>query len=84
LLQLVEKTGSLSTAAKALGLSYSYAWNTLYKINCQLNAPIIVTKRGGKGGGVATLTVRGVTLLRQYEKICNDFFKFLDTYIIDI
>ena len=84
LLQTVERTGSLNMAAKELGLSYSYAWNTLYKINCQLNAPIIVTQRGGKGGGVATLTVRGVMLLRQYEKICADFEKFLQVHIIDI
>ena len=82
LLQLIEKTGSLNTAAKALGLSYSYAWNTLYKINCQLNAPIIITKRGGKGGGVASLTPRGISLLRQYEKLCGDFEKFLNIHEI--
>ena len=84
LLQMVEKTGSLNTAAKELGLSYSYAWNTLYKINCQLNTPIIITKRGGKGGGVATLTERGVALLRSYEKILSDFETFLKVHTIDI
>lgn len=82
LLRLVEKSGSLNTAAKELGLSYSYAWNTLYKINCQLNTPILVTKRGGKGGGVATLTDRGISLLRQYEKICQDFETFLKVHTI--
>ncbi len=84
LLKMVEKTGSLNTAAKELGLSYSYAWNTLYKINCQLNTPIIVTKRGGKGGGVAILTKRGLDLLRSYEKICKDFETFLKVHTIKI
>jgi molybdate transport repressor ModE-like protein len=84
LLQLVEETGSLSTAAKKIGLSYSHAWNTLYKINCQLNAPVITTQRGGKGGGVAKLTARGIDLLRQYEEICEDFADFLRTHRIKI
>ena len=84
LLQLIETTGSLKTAATMLGLSYSHAWNTLYKINCQLNAPILITQRGGKGGGVATLTESGVALLRQYEKLCEDFDAFLGTRRIKI
>jgi len=83
LLKLVEKTGSLNTAAKALGLSYSYVWNTLYKINCQLTTPIIITKRGGKGGGIATLTQRGYVLLEEYDKIYKDFELFLRTHKIE-
>ena len=84
LLQWVEKTGSLRTAAKTLGVSYSHAWNTLYKINCQLNAPILITQRGGKGGGVAALTPQGEALLRQYERLCRDLETFLGTHRIKI
>ena len=84
LLRLVEETGSLNTAVKDLGLSYSHTWNTLYKINCQLNTPIIVTKRGGKGGGTAYLTPSGQSLVRQYETMRADFNEFLKAHKIDI
>ena len=84
LLRIVEETGSLNTAVKELGLSYSYAWNTLYKINCQLEMPLIITKRGGKGGGVAHLTEAGKSLIRQYEALKQDFEAFLQTHRIAI
>jgi molybdate transport system regulatory protein len=84
LLRIVDKTGSLNTAVKELGLSYSYAWNTLYKINCMLETPLLNTKRGGKGGGVAHLTEAGKQLVYQYEKLLDDFSEFLKTHKIVI
>ena len=84
LLRVVEETGSLNTAVKELGLSYSHTWNTLYKVNCLLNAPLIITKRGGKGGGEAHLTPSGQSLVRQYEKLRKDFEEFLTAHKISI
>ena len=84
LLRIVDRTGSLNTAVKELGLSYSYAWNTLYKINCLLETPLLITKRGGKGGGVAHLTEAGRRLVRQYEALLEDFSEFLKTHKIAI
>jgi molybdate transport system regulatory protein len=81
-LRLVEETGSLNTAVGELGLSYSYVWNSFYKINCLLNDPIIITKRGGKGGGTAELTESGKKLLRQYEKTKKEFDEFLTSHKI--
>jgi molybdate transport repressor ModE-like protein len=56
-------------AVKELGMSYSHAWNTLYKINCQLEAPLMITRRGGKGGGVAYLTPAGEELLDRFTEL---------------
>jgi len=84
LLKEVEKTGSLNAATKNLGMSYSNAWNIIFKINCQLNAPIVVTKRGGNGGGIAELTESGIRLLRYIEKLEEDFEQFLSQHTIDI
>jgi len=48
LLSFVQETGSLDTAVKELRLSYSHAWNTRYKINCQLEEPLLISQRGGE------------------------------------
>ena len=84
LLKLIEQTGSLNTAVKELGVSYSHAWNTFYKINCQLNEPLIITQRGGVGGGVAFLTESGKRLLRYYEQLKEEFQYFLNEHTIDL
>ena len=77
LLNLINNTGSLNIAVKELGMSYSYAWNILYKTNCQLKTPIVILHRGGKGGGLAELTDEGKNLLDYYCKLRNDSVKFL-------
>ena len=84
LLKLIEQTGSLNTAVKELGVSYSHAWNSFYKINCQLNEPLIITQRGGIGGGVAALTESGKKLLQQYEKLKIDFHHFLNEHMVEL
>lgn len=66
LCRLVKKNGSLNMSARELGMSYSYAWNTLYKINCRLEHPLVETRRGGKGGGEAFLTPEGEALLERF------------------
>ena len=84
LLKLVQETGSLNTAVKEMGLSYSYIWNTLYKINCQLNNPLLITQRGGKGGGVAYLTNSGIRLIKEYERMKKDFHQFLEEHKVNL
>lgn len=84
LLMVVEKTGSLNRAAKQLGVSYSHSWNILHRLNCQLQQPIVVTQRGGKGGGIAHLTTAGKSLLDKYITIRNTFFEILDGYHFSI
>jgi molybdate transport system regulatory protein len=80
LLRLIERTGSLNEAVKELDMSYSYAWNTIFKLNCQLPHPLVVLQRGGKGGGVATLTDSGKRLLTQYEQLKKDFIHFMEEH----
>jgi molybdate transport system regulatory protein len=70
ILKAIEKEQSISKAARKLEMSYRYVWNYLKKIQKAIEAPIIVTFRGGKaGGGGAKLTALGKTLLEEYQRV---------------
>lgn len=70
ILEQVLKNGSISKAAKNLGMSYRYVWNYLKKLEKALGEPVVETFRGGKsGGGGARLTVLGESLLEEYKRL---------------
>lgn len=85
LLMEIEQTGSLNAAVNNIGMSYSYAWQLIFKANCQLGQPLLISRKGGNGGGVAELTETGKSLLEQYRKFVSDFKPFLKDhkFIID-
>ena len=80
LLKEVEKTGSLNAAVNNIGMSYSYAWNILNKANCKLETPLLISRKGGNGGGLAKLTKAGQTLLDYCKKLESDFDEFIGTH----
>jgi molybdate transport repressor ModE-like protein len=84
LLSEIEKTGSLNAAVNNIGMSYSYAWNLLNKTKCKLDVPILISRKGGNGGGVANLTEAGQTLLNYCRKLEKDFHKFIGTHQIQL
>jgi molybdate transport system regulatory protein len=67
LLEQIERGGSLSEAARILGMSYRRAWQLLESVNGSFARPAVVTARGGRGGGGATLTPFGRRLIRLYR-----------------
>lgn len=68
LLEHIGRTGSLSEAARALGMSYRRAWQLLADLNGSFREPVVVSARGGRGGGGATLTPFGERLVRTYRE----------------
>lgn len=69
LLTHIRDTGSISAAARRMGLSYRRAWTLLDAVNGLTDAPAVETDRGGAGGGGARLTARGETLLAAYTSL---------------
>jgi len=69
LLELIEKTGSLRSAAQAMGISYMRAWNLIRYTNQCLSKPAIKTVRGGKTGGGARLTDSGKEIIALYRRM---------------
>ncbi|MDQ7055121.1 MAG: LysR family transcriptional regulator [Persephonella sp.] len=73
LLGEIEKTGSISKAAKNVGMSYKKAWSFLKTMENRLGVKLIKTRRGGKKGGGTELTEDAKKLLAEFEKISTAF-----------
>ena len=69
LLQKVQELGSLSAAAKALGMSYRYAWGVIKETEEQTGKPLLKTYRGGRSKGGATLTQAGREIIRDFSRM---------------
>ncbi len=81
LLKAIDETGSLSKAAKALGMSYKKAWSLIDAVNSRAKTPVCNTTVGGKKGGGSQITAYGKTLIETYESINENCWKFLDEQI---
>jgi molybdate transport system regulatory protein len=69
LLDAIEKTGSISAAARAMGLSYRRAWQLVDTMNRRFRAPVVEAGRGGIERGGAKVTAFGVEVLAQYRQL---------------
>ena len=67
LFRKVEKTGSLSEAAKSMGMSYSHAWSQVREMSEAAGGKLVETSRGGKSGGGSRLTKLGRDLLKRFD-----------------
>jgi molybdate transport system regulatory protein len=74
LLEAIEKTGSISAAARSMDMSYRRAWLLVADINHAFRKPAVAAQTGGKAGGNATLTPFGQELVREYRAIERDAF----------
>jgi len=72
LLEAIEATGSISAAARSLGMSYRRAWLLVDTMNRCFRAPLVEAEAGGKRGGGARLTRVGAEVIRRYRRIERD------------
>lgn len=77
LLEKVDALGSITQAAKAVGISYKTAWEMVNQINNLAAAPLVDRATGGKGGGGATLTTAGREVIEQFRIVQEEHRKFL-------
>ena len=90
LINAIKKTGSISEAAKMMGMSYRRAWNLVDRMNRDFSAEIIITSSGGRGGGGAIVSAFGLEIIEQYQKIeakaldcVNDDLHKFHSYLIE-
>jgi molybdate transport system regulatory protein len=69
LLEAIRDQGSLTAAARALGISYRRAWTMLDEINSALQYPAVASAAGGSQGGGSLLTPVGEEVVARYRRI---------------
>ena len=69
LLDAIRESGSISNAARQLGMSYKRAWTLADTMNRCFNEPLINTATGGGGGGGARLTAFGEQVLLHFRSM---------------
>jgi molybdate transport system regulatory protein len=72
LLEAIEASGSISGAARSLGMSYRRAWLLVDTMNRCFRAPLVEAETGGKRGGGARLTRLGAEVIERYRRIERD------------
>jgi molybdate transport system regulatory protein len=69
LLEGIEATGSISAAARRLGMSYKRAWLLVDTMNRCFRGALVEAAKGGQTGGGARLTALGEEVLRRYRSM---------------
>ena len=67
LIGLIDSTGSISAAAREMGMSYRRAWQLVEAINESFNRPVVIKAAGGKQGGGAAVTAFGREIVALYH-----------------
>jgi molybdate transport system regulatory protein len=69
LLELIDQTGSIRAAAKAMNVSYRRAWLLLKETETIFGAPVLDRQTGGRGGGGTALTRLGRDVVTHYRAV---------------
>jgi molybdate transport system regulatory protein len=69
LLEAIGATGSITAAAKTLGMSYRRAWLLVDTMNRCFMTPVVMTEAGGASGGGTRLTATGAEVVRRYRSM---------------
>lgn len=77
LLAKIAELGSISAAARALGLSYKAAWEAVERINNLAVSPLVARTAGGRSGGGSVLTPFGLQALTAFRRLEDEYQRFL-------
>jgi len=73
LLEAIRDSGSLSQAARNMGMSYRRAWLLVESLKRSFREPVTVASAGGKDGGGMMVTEFGDALIKSYRDLERDF-----------
>lgn len=69
LLEAVDEHGSISAAARSMGMAYRHAWELIDDLNQCFAEGVVRTETGGRAGGGAALTPFGRGLIARYHEM---------------
>ena len=75
LLEAILEKGSISAAAKSIGMSYKKAWGLIKEINSSSNNKIIKTNTGGQGVRGTKISEEGINFIKSFRTIEEKIFK---------
>ncbi len=78
LLERIAETGSISSAAKEMNMSYKKAWELVNKLNSQTTNPVVIPHAGGEKGGGSSLTEEAMELIKYHRQLRKRFAAFLE------
>ena len=71
-LAAVDESGTIRAAGQEVGWSYRTCLNRIRRMERALGAPVLVTTRGGRGGGGARLSADARRLVRVFARWQQD------------
>lgn len=80
LLELIDQTGSINAAAKAMKMSYKAAWERINGMNALADQPLIERLTGGRGGGGTKLTPYARELIATFHRLGELHRQFIDRF----
>jgi molybdate transport system regulatory protein len=69
LLEAVRERGSISAAARSMGMAYRHGWELIDDMNRCFRSPVVTGVSGGRAGGGATLTPFGEEVVRRFRSM---------------
>jgi len=84
LLRLIQRTGSISAAAKEMGVPYRKAWTYIDAMEKRLGFPLVNRLKGGTGGGTSSLTPQAETLLQKFDLLQEGFNELVNLKFADL
>lgn len=69
LLEAVARAGSISGAARAVGLTYKATWDAIDALNNLFGRPLVTAQVGGRRGGGAVLTPEGLRVIETFHRL---------------
>ena len=84
LLKEIITTGSISSAAKQMKMSYKKAWEIINGMNKEAREPLVIRVSGGKGGGGTIVTEEGKKMIKQFDKLNKNCKVFLEIELVKI
>ncbi len=77
LLRQINEQGSISAAARVLGMSYKAAWHAVDAMNNLADKPLVERTTGGRHGGGTSLTNEGRRSVAMFGQVEEEYRRFL-------
>ena len=78
LVDAIRRTGSISGAAREVGLSYKAAWDAVQVLNNLFDRPLVVPSTGGKDGGASVVTAAGEAVIAAFGVVEAELARALE------